>query len=383
MATVYIDTRIGKNGKKSHQVKYKDPVTGKNKHYKTFRLLADAKTAERHLRDLIDKGKMSEVKVSSRKMALQTFSEIAASLVSEWVIRHERKEIAAKTLKNYQDRITVLNRVFGDSLLCEISRQEIMNYQTRTMKIQSVVTSNRNMFVLKQIFKHGEVLHAISENHAANIRYLNERGSERTRFLLPHEIETLVTASQKTRAKFYMPVLIYLGAEHGASKQECLDLKWTDINFDFRPKGKIYLFRTKNKGKRWVDIMPRTREALLAWRDHLIHARYRRRMGKVKMDLVFCHLDGSPIDGFKKAWEATKKKANIEDFHFHDMRHTFCSNLILAGADLKTVKEMIGHRDISMTDRYTHLTQGYQSMIQEKLAEHYAADSVICATLQR
>jgi integrase len=123
-----------------------------------------------------------------------------------------------------------------------------------------------------------------------------------------------------------MPVLIYLGAEHGASKQECLDLKWSDIDFDQGDKGKIFLFRTKNTQKRWGDLMPRTREALLAWRNHLLHARKRRRM-----------------------------------------------NLILAGADLKTVKDMIGHKDISMTDRYTHLTQGYRNTVQEKLAQHYAA----------
>jgi len=58
-----------------------------------------------------------------------------------------------------------------------------------------------------------------------------------------------------------------------------------------------------------------------------------------------------------------------------DLRHAYCLNLILAGADLKTVKEMIGHKDISMTDRYTHLTQGYRNAVQEKLAQHYAASN--------
>ena len=66
-----------------------------------------------------------------------------------------------------------------------------------------------------------------------------------------------------------MPALIYLGAEHGASKQEALSLLWKDINFDYKGVGLIKLFRSKNTHKLTELLMPRTREALLAWKDHL------------------------------------------------------------------------------------------------------------------
>ncbi len=59
-----------------------------------------------------------------------------------------------------------------------------------------------------------------------------------------------------------MPALIYLGAEHGASKQEALSLLWKDINFDYKGVGLIKLFRSKNTHKRTELLMPRTREAL-------------------------------------------------------------------------------------------------------------------------
>jgi len=61
----------------------------------------------------------------------------------------------------------------------------------------------------------------------------------------------------------------------------------------------------------------------------------------------------------------------IEDFHFHDLRHTFCSNLLLAGASLKDAKELTGHEDITMTDRYSHLTFQHRLSKQEQLANHY------------
>jgi site-specific recombinase XerD len=115
----------------------------------------------------------------------------------------------------------------------------------------------------------------------------------------------------------------------------------------------------------------RTKQALLDWSDHLKWMRHRRKIKNIKTDFVFCHLDGSPIKNFNRAWWRVLEIAGIQDFHFHDLRHTFCSNLILSGAGLKEVKEMIGHSDITMTDRYSHLTMSHRHSKQEQLAEHY------------
>ena len=59
---------------------------------------------------------------------------------------------------------------------------------------------------------------------------------------------------------------------------------------------------------------------------------------------------------YYEAWRAVCELAGPEDFHFHDLRHTYCSNLMLSGVDLKDVKEIIGHKDLAMTDRYAHLS---------------------------
>ena len=64
--------------------------------------------------------------------------------------------------------------------------------------------------------------------------------------------------------------------------------------------------------------------------------------------------------------------AGLEDFHFHDLRHTYCSNLLLSGSDLKDVKDMIGHADLAITDRYSHLVISSNLQRQENLAEFYS-----------
>jgi len=206
-------------------------------------------------------------------------------------------------------------------------------------------------------------------------RYLSEKDHERNRYILPHAIDDLIKASQETRAKFYMPALIFLGAEHGTSRQEALSLKWGDIDFDFQGKGLIRLFRNKNKRERTEYLMPRTKQALQDWKKHLEWMRHRKRIEIIEPDTVFCRLNGIPLKRFDSAWRRICKIASIDDFHYHDLRHTFCSNLLLSGSDIKDVKEMIGHSDITMTDRYSHITNLHKYYRQNKLAEHYANSS--------
>ena len=84
---------------------------------------------------------------------------------------------------------------------------------------------------------------------------------------------------------------------------------------------------------------------------------------------------GAPIgkvtvyDAFKKVCSAAK----IDDFRFHDLRHTFASHLVMAGVDLVTVKELLGHKTINMTNRYTHLAQEHKAQAVAKLEDRYKA----------
>jgi integrase len=115
-------------------------------------------------------------------------------------------------------------------------------------------------------------------------------------------VQKLVEASKKTKARFYMPALIFLGAEHGASKQEALSLKWDDIDFDYEGVGIINLFRTKNSRERTEFLMPRTRQALLDWKSHLEFMRHRKKTRVRDTQFVFARMDGTQILRFDNAW---------------------------------------------------------------------------------
>ena len=368
MATVVIQKRKGKKGM-SYAIRYFDPISGKKRYYKTFKKYKEAQQQANDLRTLLDSGKAPEKKL---KLSLMTFSEVATSLKTEWTSRLKRKDLSEKTYNDYCIWLNVLNRTFGKSLLCQITPDEILAYRDDEIEKNSIISANRYLTVIRFVFNHGLRLKAVIDNPAKLISLLSEKNHERKKFLLPSELDRLIDAAQKTRAKYYLPAIIYLGAEHGASKQEILSVKWFNIDFDYAGRGFINLFRTKNNMERTEFIMPRTREALLNWRDHLKWKRLRGKITNIKSEHVFCRIDGTPINSFRKAWRNALALSGINNFHFHDLRHTFCSNLIFAGASLKEVKEMIGHSDISMTDRYSHLTMNHKLLRQKQLAEHYS-----------
>lgn len=373
MATVVIQKYSNPERKKvSYSVRYKDPITRKTKYYRTFQRMRDARVAANDLRALIDSGRHKEI-IKNKKIIIRRFSVVVDRLINKWLKRHEKGELADTTIEGYMVRARVLNKIFGNRIIAEISRQELADFQMELKNRYSPANSNRYFFILKQAFHHAESLGAIVENPIKGLRYLNEKCHERKKYILPDKIEAIIQASRQTKAKFYMPAIIFLGAEHGTSKQEALSLQWDDIDFDYQGNGLITFFRTKNQVRRTEFLMPRTKKALLDWKGHLEWIRHRKKIHANDSKFVFCRIDGTPIKQFYKAWRHVCRIVGLEDFNYHDLRHTFCSNLLLSGSDLKDVKEMIGHKDLSMTDRYSHLPLYYKKVRQDDLARHYGS----------
>ena len=373
MSTVVIQKRKWKKGM-TYAISYAHPITGAKRYYKTCRQYKEAHQEANDLRALLDSGKVPDHE--RFKLNPLTFSEVATLLTREWERRFKRKEISAKTYGDYCFWVTALERTFGKRILCQITRSEILEYRDAELEKNSAISANKYHRVLRAVFDHGLKVKAVTSNVANDIPVLSERDHVRNRFLLPKELDELVEASRKTRAKFYLPAIIYLGAEHGACKQEILDLIWPKIVFDYGERGIITMYRTKNRKERTEFLMPRTRQALMEWQAHQKWMRHRKRLPEDASGYVFCRLNGERLLRFDSAWDESCRIAGITNLHFHDLRHTFCSNLLLSGAGLKDVKEMIGHADISMTDRYSHLSLDRKSFWQEQLAKHYCTPTL-------
>ena len=134
---------------------------------------------------------------------------------------------------------------------------------------------------------------------------------------------------------------------------EILSLKWDDIDFEHRI---IHLLNTKSRKKREVPMNQGVFRALNAVTRHS------------KSEYVFCKKDGSVIGDIKKSFSTALKKSGIKDFRFHDLRHTAASQLVMAGIDLNTVRELLGHSSLAMTMRYAHLSPDHKKQAVDALS---------------
>ena len=137
-------------------------------------------------------------------------------------------------------------------------------------------------------------------------------------------------------------------------KSSNFGIVWSDVDFQM---GLIRLENTKNNERRSV---PLTGLALDIVRD-LASVR------RIDTDLVFPIKGGR--QGLRIPWEAALKKAEIEDFRFHDLRHTAASYLAMNGATLAEIAEILGHKTLQMVKRYAHLTEQHTSKVVTRMTE--------------
>jgi len=303
-------------------------------------------------------------------MNILILGNIASKCVHEWQRRHKEGDLSEATLKGYISFLKPLLKKWGKNVAGTITKEDLLEYRAEIAANRSMALANRQMFILKQIFAKAIECKAIKEDPTIGIRYLSEKVHERKQFMQPKMVEKLLKEAAKGRARHYLPLAILLAVEHGLSKQEVLDLQWSDITLDYGETGIIRFYRTKTKVERVHRIMPRTLKALKARKAHINKMRKLRGISN-KGDFVVGHLDGSRMSEFKSAWKRLCKSLGIKDFHFHDNRHTYCSNIIMAGGTLKHAKEMIEHKTLRMADRYSHLEAARENVIQDNLAAHY------------
>ncbi|MFC1624131.1 tyrosine-type recombinase/integrase [Candidatus Omnitrophota bacterium] len=220
--------------------------------------------------------------------------------------------------------------------LVEIRSQDIERFKALRAKFVAPSTVNRDLATIKTLFNKAVEWGKIGESPAKDVKFLPEPQG-RVRYLKREEIQKLLSNCSK-RLKPIIIVALFTGMRKG----EILDLRWQNIDFI---RGVIDLLDAKGRVKREVFMNDTVKKGLLEVRKH------------PDSPYVFCNKEGKPCHDIRKSFFTALKKSGILNFRFHDLRHTFASQLVISGVDINTVRELLGHKDIRMVLRYSHLSE--------------------------
>lgn len=171
---------------------------------------------------------------------------------------------------------------------------------------------------------------------------------ERTRFLN--------ACKASTSPDLYAAVVLALST--GARAQEILGLRWGQIDFPRRVALLDDPDRIKNSERRALPLAGHALELL----------RERARVRRIDTDLVFPGRTNphKPVD-LRTPFATALKAAGIEDFRWHDLRHSAASYLAMGGASLAEIAEVLGHKTLAMVKRYAHLSEAHTSAVVERM----------------
>jgi len=181
----------------------------------------------------------------------------------------------------------------------------------------------------------------------------------RDRFLTEDERSKLLQASQHSSCKFLYAVIL-IALTTGARKSEILEIEWKRIDFE---RNLLIFNKTKNGEARSVALVPAVARELKKLRS----------VPRIDTDLVFARKDGLKPLEMKKHWLKAFQEAELEDFKFHDLRHTAASYLAMNGATLVELKHIMGHKTMAMVARYAHLTENHTSEIINKMSADFVS----------
>ena len=344
--------------------------------------LAQARDIARSIIGDVAKGEDPAAKAPTRDIPLHRYLE---EYYIPWVVKNKKAgQNTAIILRNFIE-------FFGrNKMISDLCRQDIEMWReemrTRGNKAASI---NRKYGALRAALNWGvemEILPCSPLVSMRGIKTLKETDSEeKIRYLSEEEEERLYGALKErdleirqkrrkhnewclARGRDPWPDLdnvayadslepmITVSLKTGVRRSALFRLEWKDIDFIHQ----VLTVRAeicKTGKSRKIPLSATALDTLGKWREQ--------QSGK---GLVFpSPKTGGVMDNCNSAWAALLKDAGIEGFRWHDLRHTFASRLVINGADLNVVRELLGHSDLKMTLRYAHLAPNMKSRTIELL----------------
>jgi integrase len=341
-------------------------VTKKGKQFFKTKTLDSEKEAikwGKRIRYEIDEGLITKESLKNRKLS---------SAIDRYI--EEILPLKPKNSRNVEQHLKWWKKQLGHHQLNEIAPHQIKdccrkleNEPTHQNKKHAPATVVRYIASLSSVFEAAiKDWNWIEKNPVKLIRKPSVSNA-RQRYLTEDECESLLASCLESRNPYlYSVVVLALGT--GMRRGELLGLRWNDVNLKEKV---ITLTKTKNGSIRCIPLVDMTFSILKTIHDSetIID----------KDHHIFPSLNLERYLDIRTAWLFALKRAGIKDFKFHDLRHSCASFLIAAETPLREVMEILGHKDMRSTLRYTHLThkkladslqKSHEKFITKKSSHH-------------
>jgi len=242
---------------------------------------------------------------------------------------------------------------FKDMYLFEITPPKIERYKAARLEKVEPATVNREIGCLRHMFNKAIEWGYVQHNPVRGVKKLKEPPG-RIRYLEAKEIGKLMEALDKLPkgSGRYLKPIVSMALHTGMRKKKILGLRWRDVDLENR---KITILRSKNNESQIIPI------------NNTLYAILKALPKRPDTEYVFSNGNGKPFGNVRRSFDKALEKAGIKDFVFHDLRHTFASHLVMSGCNLRTVQQLMGHKDITMTVRYSHLSRAHLEEAVQRL----------------
>jgi integrase len=253
-----------------------------------------------------------------------------------------------KDHRSYVSKGAIVKAALGGIRAADLTPQELERWLREHCK--TAATSNRYKAFFSLCYREGIRNEKASNNPARQVRIRRE-GAGRIRYLTRDEYDALCAIIAERFPKRLAEFVVSVNT--GMRLSEQYTLAWSQVHFDRRT---IDLTETKNGTSRTIHM-----------NSDVVKALEQCKAGKVKASArVFPRL--GPTFDTRSWFVPCLADAKIKSYVWHSNRHTFCSWLAMAGATIKEIQELAGHKTITMSARYSHLSPAHRLSVVERIS---------------
>lgn len=303
-------------------------------------------------------------------------------LLFEWLDNYEKERIKARTYSRYQGLIELhIVPTLGDFDIKAISRRQLQEFlwqkkkdgNIRTGETLSATSTNLMLTILNMAFEYAVDMELIEDNPCIRLKRAPDDRKKVEAFTRDEQRKLeAVIRNEDDRRLFGIILCLYSGLRIG----ELLGLEWSDVDLE---NGIITInktiYREKDESGEWqlcVDTPKTTSSERIIPLPSYIVEQLREHKATAKSQYVVENKKGErmSIRSYQYMFERLTEKAEVRKLNFHALRHTFATRAIECGMDIKTLSEIMGHKNASITlNRYAHSMMDTKIQMMNKLQQ--------------